>query len=76
MALATNTYKVHKAVYEREGQGQQGEADPDRSRRSASRSGESDATKRATVIEKYAIGAEGLVTNGKAAAKCPFTRPR
>ena len=35
--------------------------------------GESDTTKRATVIEKYSIGAEGLVTNGKAAAKCPFT---
>jgi hypothetical protein len=34
---------------------------------------ESDPSKRATVIEKYALGSEGLVTNPKLFAKCAFS---
>ena len=34
---------------------------------------ESDPTKRATVIEQYAIGSEGLVANPKLFPKCAFT---
>ena len=35
---------------------------------------DSDSTKRATVIEQYAIGAEGLVTNPTKFPKCSFTQ--
>ncbi len=35
---------------------------------------DSDSTKRGTVIEQYAIGAEGLVTNPKNFPKCSFTQ--
>ena len=34
--------------------------------------GETDSSKRATVVEKYALGAEGLVTNPKFFPKCAF----
>jgi hypothetical protein len=34
---------------------------------------ESDSSKRATVIEKYALGSEGLVTNPKNFPKCAFS---
>jgi hypothetical protein len=34
---------------------------------------ETDSSKRATVVEKYALGAEGLVTNPKFFPKCAFT---
>jgi hypothetical protein len=34
---------------------------------------ETDPTKRATVVEKYAIGSEGLVTNPKFFPKCAFS---
>jgi hypothetical protein len=34
---------------------------------------ESDSSKRATVIEKYALGSEGLVTNPKLFPKCAFS---
>src|SRR5262245_9646678 len=34
---------------------------------------ESDSTKRATVVEKYAIGSEGLVTNPQLFPKCAFS---
>ena len=35
---------------------------------------DSDSTKRGTVIEQYAIGAEGLVTNPSKFPKCSFTQ--
>src|SRR5687768_17800766 len=34
---------------------------------------ETDSSKRATVIEKYALGSEGLVTNPKNFPKCAFS---
>ena len=72
VALAANTYKVHKASTSAKGKGSKEKPIPT-GLVIGFQVGESDATKRATVIEKYSIGAEGLVTNGKAAAKCPFT---
>ena len=57
--FAANTYKVHLGSHQA-GQGLEGEADPDRPEvRLPGR--ETDPNKRATVIEEYAIGSEGLV---------------
>ena len=72
VALAANTYKVHKASTTAKGKGTKAKPIPT-GLVIGFQVGESDATKRATVIEKYSIGAEGLVTNGKAAPKCAFT---
>ena len=70
-ALAVNTYKVHKAGTTAKGKGSATKPIPT-GITLGFQVGESDSSKRATVIEKYAIGAEGIVANGKGAPKCPF----
>jgi hypothetical protein len=72
VALAANTYKVHKASTTAKGKGTKAKPIPT-GVVIGFQVGEEDTTKRATVIEKYSIGAEGIVANGKGAAKCPFT---
>ena len=59
--------------HDREGQGLEGPPDSRPVSSSASRSRTATSTKRATVIEQYAIGSEGLVTNPKKFPKCAFT---
>ena len=70
-ALAVNVYKVHKAGTTAKGKGSTRHPIPT-GITLGFQVGESDSTKRATVIEKYAIGAEGIVANTKGAPKCAF----
>jgi hypothetical protein len=70
-ALAANTYKVHKAGSTAKGKGSLAHPIPT-GITIGFQVGEEDSTKRATVIEKYAIGAEGILANGKGAPKCAF----
>lgn len=73
VAIAANTYKVHVAGTTAKGKGSKKNPIPT-GLRLGFQVAESDPSKRATVIEKYAIGAEGLVTNTKAAkGKCVFS---
>lgn len=73
VAVAANTYKVHVASTDTSGKGSAKKPIPT-GLKLGFQVGESDASKRGTVIEKYSIGAEGLVTNTKAAkGKCAFT---
>jgi hypothetical protein len=72
VALAANTYKVHKASTSAKGKGSKAKPIPT-GVVIGFQVGETDPSKRATVIEKYSIGAEGLVTNTKAAPRCAFT---
>jgi hypothetical protein len=72
VALAANTYKVHKASTTASGKGSKSKPIPT-GLTIGFQVGESDPARRATVIEKYSIGAEGLVTNPKVAPKCAFT---
>lgn len=70
-ALAANTYKVHKAGTTAKGKGSTTKPIPT-GITLGFQVGEEDPSKRATVIEKYAIGAEGIVANGKGAPSCKF----
>ena len=70
-ALASNTYKVHKAGTTAKGKGSLKHPIPT-GIIIGFQVGETDSTKRATVIETYAIGAEGILANGKGAPKCDF----
>lgn len=72
VALAANTYKVHKASTTASGKGSKAKPIPT-GLTLGFQVGESDPSKRATVIEKYSLGAEGLVTNPKVMPKCAFT---
>jgi hypothetical protein len=72
VAFAANTYRVHKASTSAKGKGKA--ANPIATGLTLGfQVSETDDTKRATVVEKYGLGAEGLVTNPKAFAKCKFT---
>ena len=72
VALAANTYSVHKASTTASGKGSKAKPIPT-GLTLGFKVGESDPTRRATVIEKYSLGAEGLVTNPKVMPKCAFT---
>jgi hypothetical protein len=72
VALAANTYTVHKASTTASGKGSKSKPIPT-GLTLGFKVGESDTSKRATVIEKYSLGAEGLVTNPKVMPKCAFT---
>jgi hypothetical protein len=72
VAIAANTYTVHVASTNTKGKGSAKKPIPT-GLKLGFQVAETDPTKRATVIEKYSLGAEGLVTNTKAAPKCAFT---
>src|SRR4051794_3711069 len=71
VARADNTYKVHKGGTTAKGKGSLKHPIPT-GLTIGFLVGDSDSSQRATVIEKYGIGAEGLVANGKGAPKCAF----
>ena len=71
VAVAVNVYQVHKAGTTAKGKGTAAKPIPTGITLGFQVS-ESDATKRGTVIEKYAIGAEGIVANPKGAPACAF----
>jgi hypothetical protein len=71
VAVATNVYQVHKAGTTAKGKGSIAKPIPTGITLGFQVS-ESDPLKRGTVIEKYAIGAEGIVANPKGAPACPF----
>lgn len=71
VAVAVNVYQVHKAGTTAKGKGTSAKPIPTGITLGFQVS-ESDATKRGTVIEKYAIGAEGIVANPKGAPACAF----
>ena len=71
VAIAANTYKVHVASTSKKGKGSKKNPIPT-GLRLGFQVAETDPSKRATVIEKYSLGAEGLVTNTKAVPKCAF----
>jgi hypothetical protein len=72
VAFAANVYKVHLGSTTVPGKGSKAKPIP-----TALKFGfqveETDPNKRATVIEEYAIGSEGLVTNPKLFPKCAFS---
>jgi hypothetical protein len=72
VAVAANVYKVHLGSTTAPGKGSKAKPIP-----TALKFGfqveETDPNKRATVIEEYAIGSEGLVTNPKFFPKCAFS---
>ena len=70
-ALAANTYQVHKAGTTARGKGSLKHPIPT-GITIGFKVGNEDPSKRGSVIEKYAIGAEGIVANGKGAPKCAF----
>jgi hypothetical protein len=72
VAFAANTYTLHKASTSAKGKGSLAKPKPT-NLTFGFRVGETDPSKRATVIEKYAIGAEGLLVNTKVKPKCAFT---
>jgi hypothetical protein len=72
VAFAVNTYKVHMAGTSAAGKGSSANPIPT-AIKIGFQVGESDTSKRATVIEKYSIGAEGIKANARGAAKCAFT---
>jgi hypothetical protein len=72
VAIAANTYKVHVASTSVTGKGSAAKPKPT-GLKLGFQVAETDPSKRATVIEKYSLGAEGLVTNTKVTPKCPFT---
>src|SRR5918994_6997313 len=72
VAIAANTYTLHKASTSAKGKGSLRKPIPT-NLVFGFRVGETDPSKRATVIEKYAIGAEGLLANTKVKPKCAFT---
>jgi hypothetical protein len=72
VAFAANTYTLHKASTSAKGKGSLAKPKPT-NLVFGFRVGETDPSKRATVIEKYAIGAEGLLANTKVKPRCAFT---
>src|SRR5215210_7185253 len=70
-AIAANTYQVHKAGTTAKGKGSLAHPIPT-GIIIGFKVGEEDPSKRGTVIEKYAIGAEGILANGKGAPSCAF----
>jgi hypothetical protein len=72
VAFAANVYKVHLGSTTVPGKGSKAKPIP-----TALKFGfqveETDPNKRATVIQEYAIGSEGLVTNPKLFPKCAFS---
>lgn len=70
-ALAANTYRVHVAGTTVGGKGSI--TNPITTGiKLGFKVGETDPSKRGTVVEKYSLGAEGIVANGKGAPKCAF----
>jgi hypothetical protein len=72
VALAANTYKIHRASTTKAGKGTKARPIPT-GLTIGFQVGETDPSKRGIPVEKYAIGAEGLVTNPKNFPKCAFT---
>ena len=72
VAIAANTYTLHKASTSAKGKGSKAKPIPT-NLVFGFQVGETDSSKRATVIEKYTIGGEGLVANTKVKPKCAFT---
>lgn len=72
VAIAANTYTLHKASTSAKGKGSLANPIPT-NLVFGFRVGETDPSKRATVIAKYAIGAEGLLANTRVKARCAFT---
>ena len=72
VALAANTYQVHKASTSASGKGSKAHPIPT-GITLGFRVADTDPSKRGTVVEKYAIGAEGIVANPKVAPKCAFS---
>ena len=72
VALAANTYKVHKASTTAKGKGSTAKPIPT-GLTLGFQVADSDPSKRGTPVEDYSLGAEGLVTNPKVVAKCAFT---
>jgi hypothetical protein len=72
VALATNTYKIHKASTTKAGKGTKAKPIPT-GITIGFQVGDTDPTKRGVPVEKYALGAEGIVTNPKNFPKCAFT---
>ena len=72
VAVAANVYKVHLGSTTVKGKGTKAKPIPT-GLKFGFQVEESDPTKRATVIEEYAIGSEGLVANPKLFPKCNFT---
>jgi hypothetical protein len=73
VAFAANVYKVHLGSTTKPGKGTKAKPIPT-GLKFGFQVEESDPSKRATVIEEYAIGSEGLVTNPKAFPKCKFSQ--
>jgi hypothetical protein len=73
VAVATNVYNVHLGSTTVKGKGSKAKPIPT-GLKFGFKVEDSDSTKRATVIEQYAIGSEGLVTNTKLFPKCDFTQ--
>jgi hypothetical protein len=72
VAVATNVYEVHLGSTTVRGKGSKATPIPT-GLKFGFKVEDSDPTKRGTVIERYAIGSEGLVTNPKLFPKCSFT---
>jgi hypothetical protein len=72
VAFAANVYTVHLGSTTVKGKGSKARPIPT-GLKFGFQVTESDASKRATVVEKYAIGSEGLVTNPKLFPKCAFS---
>ena len=73
VAVATNVYNVHLGSTTVKGKGSKSKPIPT-GLKFGFKVEDSDSTKRGTVIEEYAIGSEGLVTNPKNFPKCNFTQ--
>jgi hypothetical protein len=73
VAFAANVYKVHLGSTTKPGKGSKAKPIPT-GLKFGFQVEDSDPSKRATVIEEYAIGSEGLVTNPKFFPKCKFSQ--
>jgi hypothetical protein len=73
VAVAANVYKVHLGSTTKPGKGTKAKPIPT-GLKFGFQVEETDPNKRATVIEEYAIGSEGLVTNPKFFPKCKFSQ--
>lgn len=72
VAFAANVYTVHLGSTTKPGKGSKADPIPT-GLKFGFQVEETDPSKRATVIEEYAIGSEGLVTNPKLFPKCAFS---
>jgi hypothetical protein len=72
VALATNTYRIHKASTTKAGKGTKAKPIPT-GITIGFQVGDTDPTRRGVPVEKYSLGAEGIVTNPKNFPKCAFT---